>query len=476
MEFLRAYESESEAESESEDVLEPLRSRDLRYVFLVTYSQADEQKIPTRRAFADTVVESFTSTSSELQVIQWCCCQETHKNGGLHYHLALKVNKYQRWMNSKRYLQDRYGINVHYSARHHNYFSAWKYVTKSDKDYIESQDHPDLNDYPGPRTDAASRARRRVRAYNSSNRASQLDEADTLDEEAESETSRPPKKKKRLTPFEVSEIIQSRTIKTVTELQALAQEQRDEGKTNLAEFLLSRSPRFVADLLKTSWDMYSAKETLARANKTRMELIEDVLQTDCTCSHPSVWRLAAEEVLINNEVDIHDFGEAVVDLLKNGRAKFKNILIVGPANCAKTFLLDPLTKIFKTFSNPASNSRFAWVGVEDAECIFLNDFRWNAEMIPWHDLLLLLEGQEVHLPAPKTHFAQDIHFNRDTPIFATSKDRLIYVKNGQVDVRETEMMNVRWKIFTFYAQIAQSQQRQIPPCQRCFAELITATI
>ena len=111
-------------------------------------------------------LQKENSRSSELQVIQWCSCQETHKNGGLHYHLALKVNKYQRWMNSKRYLQDRYGINVHYSARHNNYFSTWKYVTKSDKDYIESQDHPGLNDYPSPRTDAASRGRRGVRAYN----------------------------------------------------------------------------------------------------------------------------------------------------------------------------------------------------------------------------------------------------------------------------------------------------------------------
>lgn len=71
-------------------------------------------------------------------------------------------------------------------------------------------------------------------------------------------------------------------------------------------------------------------------------------------------------------------------------------MIVGPANCGKTFILKPLTVMFKTFCNPASGS-FACVGVQDAECIFLNDFRWSPTVIPWHDFLLMLEGHIVHL-------------------------------------------------------------------------------
>ena len=146
-------------------------------------------------------------------------------------------------------------------------------------------------------------------------------------------------------------------------------------------------------------------------------------------------------------------------------------ILVGPANCGKTFLLNPLNKIFRTFTNPASGS-FAWIGAENAECIFLNDFRGCEKLIPWHDLLLMLEGQVVHLPAPKTHFARDISFTGDTPIFATSKHQLIYVKHGAVDVRETEMMSVRWRMFSLNCQIPQEQQRDIPCCPHCFAKLI----
>ena len=84
----------------------------------------------------------------------------------------------------------------------------------------------------------------------------------------------------------------------------------------------------------------------------------------------------------------------------------------------------------------------------------------------------MLEGQVVHLPAPKTHYAEDIVFEKDTPIFCTGKQPFIYIKNGVIDQRETEMMSVRWKIFQFNVQIEQNDQKEIPQCARCFASLV----
>ena len=92
-------------------------------------------------------------------------------------------------------------------------------------------------------------------------------------------------------------------------------------------------------------------------------------------------------------------------LLEKGRGKYRNILLTGPANCGKTFILNLLNVVYKTFSNPTSPS-FAWIGVENYEILFLNDFRWSSQILAWHDMLLLLEGQTVHLAAPKSHYAQ----------------------------------------------------------------------
>ena len=78
----------------------------------------------------------------------------------------------------------------------------------------------------------------------------------------------------------------------------------------------------------------------------------------------------------------------------------------------------------------------------------------------------------MHLPAPKSHYAKDIVFNADTPVFATGKNPIVFVKNGSLDEKETEMMNVHWKIFRFHARIPQEKQKELPPCGKCFATLI----
>ena len=112
------------------------------------------------------------------------------------------------------------------------------------------------------------------------------------------------------------------------------------------------------------------------------------------------------------------------------------------------------------------------MGAEKAEVIFLNDFRWNPQIIQWHDLLLMLEGQPLHLHAPKSYFSRDLEFKRDTPIFCTTKHDIVYVRGGVIDERETEMMAVRWHSFQFQRQIRESEQLTVPSCAKCFAEFI----
>ena len=133
--------------------------------------------------------------------------------------------------------------------------------------------------------------------------------------------------------------------------------------------------------------------------------------------------------------------------------------------------MNPLTYIYNTFCNPASTT-VKWLGAEAAEVLFLNDFRWSPNIIPWHDLLLLLEGHEVHLPAPKTNYRCDFSFKRDTPIFCTAKEELSFVRSGVLEERETEMISVPWRVFAFSSQISEAEQLQVPPCPRSFAELV----
>ena len=116
-------------------------------------------------------------------------------------------------------------------------------------------------------------------------------------------------------------------------------------------------------------------------------------------------------------MEVAGFASYIFELLAQGRGKLRNIMIYGQTNCAKTFMLKPLKCIFgdRLFDNP-TNHKYARVSADKAEVILLQDFRFRREVITWNDLLLLLEGETVKLPAPKNHFATDVVISSDVPI------------------------------------------------------------
>ena len=483
MELLSQYTSNSSSESpDSSD--KDSETAKVRSVYLLTYSRADLRIFPERKSFADAVCEAVLNCEGpKAKIVQWSCCQERHKKGGgKHLHMAIKLNRINRWLPIRGYLKNKWSIYIHFSNRHVNYYTAWLYTTKEDRNYIQSPDHPDLANSGPPRTMSASQARKQpsVPAATSdhddeSSSAASEEEREGREKEIEEgrRASKAVKRKRsrRLSSFEVSKIIIDKGIRNRTELLALANVQKAEGKTDLAEFVFNRGNRVVEEVIATSWEMENASDVIERSKLTRLELLEKALEDPCVDQCNGQWLQCTNQILRWNDVSREAFSQAVKDLLEKGRGKFRNILIKGPANTGKTFLLNPLNVVYRSFSNPAT-STFAWVGAEKAEVIFLNDFRWNPQIIQWHDLLLMLEGQPVHLPAPKSYFSKDLEFTRDTPIFCTTKHDLGYVKGGVIDERETEMMAVRWHSFQFQRQIREAEQLSIPSCARCFAEFI----
>ena len=102
--------------------------------------------------------------------------------------------------------------------------------------------------------------------------------------------------------------------------------------------------------------------------------------------------------------------------------------------------------------------------------MFLNDFRWTPQMIPWSHLLLLLEGQPVRFLMLKNHRATDVLSKKLIPIFATdiSEIKHLGAYNKEYE-RETEMMSVRWNVFKMSCQIPTEDVKGLVPCLRCFS-------
>ena len=87
------------------------------------------------------------------------------------------------------------------------------------------------------------------------------------------------------------------------------------------------------------------------------------------------------------------------------------------------------------------------MGIEKKEVAFLNDLRYNTLMLPWMDFLNMLGGMEVHIPTLKSHFTED-------------------------PAGEDAMMDSRWKEWRFHYSIPKGEQKKMPSCARCFAELV----
>ena len=90
-----------------------------------------------------------------------------------------------------------------------------------------------------------------------------------------STTTKPPKIAS-LGNLEVLEFITRNKISNEGKLFAIAHTQKEEGKKNLANFLLLRLKESLSDLFASTKRLETASEKIQRANLSRMDLIEKV--------------------------------------------------------------------------------------------------------------------------------------------------------------------------------------------------------
>lgn len=445
-----------------------------RRIYLATYSQADECRFPTRKSFAEYLVEKFDAGSTKVKVVQWVCCKEAHKEGGFHYHCAFKMSGQKKWFGPWKTMHND-GVVVSFSEKHDYYVSAYTYVIKQDEHFILSNGHPNLDGIGSPRTKACMASNKR--------RSSARNELKFLDDSQDaSQDEGSPKKKKtekrkwnrKIEAIDVADFIIKQNISTKTQLYAEANKRKEEGECDLAIYIFKRSEKYLSELISKAWSMHNAQRQLSDNAKTRLDRLEEAANGECVTAE-CTWLDSALELLQLNKINRVVFQQALASAMTRGRRKFNNIMLVGRSNCGKTFLLKPLKAIFeeKLFENPPRD-KYGWQGVQSVQVICLQDFRYSKEVIGWSDLLLLLEGETVKLPAPKNHFAEDIVISssNDIPIFATGPGKIAYSLFSPDHEVETDMMASRWRIFKLTHIIEKEKQKEIPPCKRCFAKFV----
>lgn len=121
-------------------------------------------------------------------------------------------------------------------------------------------------------------------------------------------------------------------------------------------------------------------------------------------------------------------------------------MLVGPKNCAKQFLLNPLELMSKSLVNPATRMN-AWMDLSECEVAYLYEFRQSSKLIPSNDFRLSLQDKMGHLQCSKNLFANNmvIDHNNTFPLFATSSGPIQFVE--KYNEPETEMMDSRRRLY-----------------------------
>ena len=193
-----------------------------RQVYLLTSSRADLSKFPSRESFTEDVVEVWRENGKKI--LHWIVCREEHHDGedaeyGHHHHMAVKLDAKGRWLKVKRSFATLYKVQMKFSDSHEAYYSACLYLWEEDPQPLLSPGHPDLS--KPPKTVKAT-----ATLKENARKKSKPEEATAWKF-----------KRKRLTVFDVYQLIQQKDIKSCMELTHLAVIQSREGDSLLAQFI-----------------------------------------------------------------------------------------------------------------------------------------------------------------------------------------------------------------------------------------------
>ena len=104
----------------------------------------------------------FNAGTTIFKVHYWACSIEEHQNDDFHYHCALKLTGCKKWLSVKNTIAEKHGVQVNFSDKHNFYYSAYRYVCKSDQEIAHSENHP-----PGLLSTASPKTKKSIAGFRS---------------------------------------------------------------------------------------------------------------------------------------------------------------------------------------------------------------------------------------------------------------------------------------------------------------------
>jgi len=444
-----------------------------RQTYLFTWSHSDGDRVKPeeyrKEDFVEVLETAYAISLPRNPIAQMSVFEERHDGGQKHYHAIVMTEKVHRWKGVCAWLKRR-GICLHASA-HAQYYEAYRYCVLPSAHKPRNELDPNPYHSPGhPEPWKAARVPPNARAMQyrrdgllaSATNATQ----DTADEQGDDGAAGHKKKKvqRESKKVKVHNAIVTLKLKTVSMLKAYAREEVMAGRPDVLDFVLGC--RDLGAFVRLCWSIEGSPEDAARAERSPLEIVKDArVELPCECN--GEWGPAALGTLERNGFTREAFAEAVVKTLK-GPSKMGNLFIHGVSNSGKSFMINPLQRIFKCFTKVQLGSSYALAPLPEYECVVWHEFEHCEKTVAWSDLLAWLEGGTFFIAKSKAFAATDEEYEpKGTPCFFTGPHKLTHS-----DESKSTMLTNRFIYLNFTVPWLDSQIRDIPVCGRCWSRFV----
>lgn len=382
-----------------------------------------------------------------VQAIETACFQEPHGNGEPHMNLLVRAGRQWKWKKVAQRLLQEYKVHISFAEHIKTWAEGVVYFRVASEHKGPEQLDQDPRQWhkdgcPAPFEDYLPRRWQQpgfVRAT-------------------------------RLTNLAFYELVREHDIQDETELWAKATELSDGGDKGLLAYLMDTDAETqLAKVLKAT----GAQAKARRAKKSRVEVLEEyVATTTCCCATPGRCYDLQKEVLRANGLE-GAFQAKVYGALQSGRAKKRNVCLLGDTDCGKTFLLKGLRLVYQCYERPEGGS-YQLEDLPGKELVFLNDFEYDAsakDWMPWSYFKNFLEGGDVKVARPKNR-GGNVVWAGTAPVFLTAPSEVKLWRYGKEDYSETSQMRKRIDYLHLPVQIPEERlQEVLKHCGHCSARV-----
>ncbi|CAK0865702.1 unnamed protein product [Prorocentrum cordatum] len=372
----------------------------LQWVYLVTISRVLDATLPDGRQYRDlgamsredigkTVADAFNNPNptgsaggrprkepdGQALVSMAVVFQERHKDGAIHFHVAVKLTRSGRFQQAKRTLRERHSLPSHFCGSHRRMWSAVRYG------YMETPAKPDVDDAPwvwqpdwagfARENDAIDLFEMSQEPYMAGVRVKRREATDKAAGAMGTKTT-----------FDLVDLTSTIIAKHLWTKGSLMAYVQDRGTKAMQRFVRSRVRKLTADLEETK-EWASARENAA------FEAVDDwTLVCRCaeeTCPHGPAcsYRSAVETIFSRNAAsfDVRELAASLRDILMVGPKKTTRVpFLVGPSNSGKSTVVYPFDDLFtpkRVLHKPALGSSFGLRNLASGtkRFIFWGDFR-----------------------------------------------------------------------------------------------------